>query len=34
MLNSTHFVLATRLESSFAIATVLNDFDSDGGAMS
>ena len=33
MLNSTHFLVATKLESSFAISTVL-DSDSDGRAMS
>ena len=34
MLNLTHFLIATKLESSFGIATVLDNSDFDGGAMS
>ena len=34
MLNWTHFIAPTKLESSFAISTILDDFDSDGRAMS
>ena len=34
MLNSTHFLVATTLESPFAISIVLDDSDSDGRAMS
>ena len=34
MLNWTHFIAPTKLESSFAISTILEDSDSDGRAMS
>ena len=34
MLNTTHFLVATTLVSSFAVSTVLDDSDSDGRAMS
>ena len=34
MLNWTHFIAPTKLESSFAISTILDDFDSDGRVMS
>ena len=34
MLNRTRFLAATKLESSFAISTILDDSDSDGRVMS
>ena len=34
MLNLTNFLVTTKLESSFAVATILDDSNSDGGAIS